>query len=67
MLGWWKDWERCSKGRRQIVFSQGLREYLGLGDELDDDSAVNGGDYGESFDPTVDLSDKPHYVILWLR
>ena len=33
---WW-EWERGSKGRRQIAWSQGLRDRLGVGEELTDD------------------------------
>lgn len=33
----WQEWERASKGRRQMVWSNGLRDRLGLGVEATDD------------------------------
>ena len=32
----WHEWERGSKGRRQITWSRGFRDLLGLGKERDD-------------------------------
>jgi hypothetical protein len=33
----WSEWEQASKGRRQQVWSRGLRDLLGLGEELTDE------------------------------
>jgi len=33
----WHEWERCSAGRRQISWTPGLREFLGVGALLTDD------------------------------
>jgi hypothetical protein len=33
----WHEWERASRGRRQIAWSQGLREWAGLGAEQTDE------------------------------
>lgn len=38
----WREWERESRGRRQLVWSDGLRDLLGLGEETDDEDVVNG-------------------------
>lgn len=34
--GLWREWETSSKGRRQLRPSDGLRDYLGMGPDLDD-------------------------------
>lgn len=36
-LGRWYEWERGSKGRRQVTWSMGLRNLLRLGDEKSDE------------------------------
>lgn len=36
----WQEWERASKGRRQQVWSRGMRERLGLDDEMTDEEAA---------------------------
>jgi hypothetical protein len=36
-LDLWHEWERGSKGRRQLTWAQGLREFLALGDEATDE------------------------------
>lgn len=36
LRAWW-EWEQASKGRRQIAWSQGLRERFGVGRELADE------------------------------
>lgn len=36
----WSEWEEVSRGRRQQVWSRGMRERLGLDDELTDDEAA---------------------------
>jgi len=49
---WW-EWESASKGRRQITWSVGLREFLGLNDELTDEQIAEeelGGDIVMEFD-----------------
>jgi len=33
----WREWELASKGRRQIAWSKGLREWAGLGQEQSDE------------------------------
>lgn len=35
-LSWWREWEQVSKGRRQLVWSRGLKAELGV-TEVDDD------------------------------
>lgn len=43
----WREWEKVSKGRRQLVWSRGLRDLVGLNDELTDEEIVQadvGGD-----------------------
>lgn len=37
-LGLWREWERASKGRRQLTWSRGLRRLLRLGDEQTDEA-----------------------------
>jgi hypothetical protein len=46
----WEEWERTSRGKRQISWSKNLRKLLGLGKELSDDEAVNSID---SFVPLI--------------
>jgi len=36
----WREYERASKGRRQMTWSRGLRDFLGLSPELSDDEAA---------------------------
>jgi Replication protein len=36
----WHEWERASKGRRQQIWSRGLRSRLGLDEELTDEQAA---------------------------
>lgn len=36
----WREWEKSSHGRRQITWSQGLREWAHLGDEASDDEVA---------------------------
>lgn len=33
----WYEWERASKGRRQLTWSRGLKEFLGIDDDLTDE------------------------------
>lgn len=43
----WREWEKASKGRRQLVWSRGLRDLIGLNAELSDEEIVeqdHGGD-----------------------
>lgn len=40
-LDTWHEWERGSKGRRQIAWSPGLREYVGLGAERTDEEIAD--------------------------
>lgn len=49
----WREWETASKGRRQIAWSQGLRERLGLvlDEKSDDDIAAE--EVGQSDDTVV--------------
>jgi len=35
-LALWHEWERVSRGRRQITWSQGLRDMAGLAEEMED-------------------------------
>jgi hypothetical protein len=44
----WSEWERVSKGRRQIVWSNGLRSRLGLDVELTDEEIVDQDEGGEN-------------------
>jgi hypothetical protein len=37
----WAEWERASLGRRALTWSHGLRDELGLGDDVDDDDLVD--------------------------
>jgi hypothetical protein len=46
----WAEWERTSRGKRQISWSKNLRKSLGLSNVLSDDEAVNSSD---SFVPLV--------------
>jgi Replication protein len=48
---WW-EWERASKGRRQIAWSQGLRQALGLGVEQSDED-IAGEQLGTADDTVV--------------
>lgn len=36
----WAEWETTSRGRRQQVWSRGLRDMLGLGDDLSDEDVA---------------------------
>lgn len=36
----WHEWEAGSRGRRQLTWSKGLREWAGLGQELTDEEAA---------------------------
>lgn len=36
----WHEWEKASKGRRQLTWSRGLRDLLGLNEEKSDDEIV---------------------------
>lgn len=40
-LGIWLTWERASKGKRQITWSRGLRDWLGLEDEMTDEEIAS--------------------------
>ena len=46
----WEEWERTSRGKRQISWSKNLRNLLGLGKQLSDDEAVSSID---SFVPLI--------------
>lgn len=35
-IGLWRDFEKSSKGRRALTWSRGMRDALGIGEELDD-------------------------------
>lgn len=39
-LGLWGEWERGSKGKRQIGYSKGLRELFGVGEVLTDEEVA---------------------------
>lgn len=41
-LAIWREWETASKGRRAIVWSNGLRDRLGLDEEVSDQEAAEG-------------------------
>jgi hypothetical protein len=46
-LDLWHEWEAASKGRRQLTWSTGLRDFLALGEELTDEQIAEddlGGD-----------------------
>ena len=40
-LALWHEWERASKGKRQLLWSNGLRADLGIGAEVDDQAVVD--------------------------
>jgi hypothetical protein len=37
----WGEWEQASLGRRALTWSRGLRDELGLGEDVDDDALVD--------------------------
>ena len=43
LLDRWHEYERATKGRRQIAWSQGLRDLLAVGQELTDDEVADEG------------------------
>ncbi len=49
----WREWEKASKGRRQIAWSRGLRERLGLVLEEKSDEDVAGEELGSEADTVV--------------
>jgi hypothetical protein len=49
----WREWEKASKGKRQIAWSQGLRERLGLVLEEKSDDEIAGEELGTSDDTVV--------------
>lgn len=54
-LDLWHEWERTSKGRRQLTWSQGLRDRLGLTAEQSDES-IAGEELGSKDDELVLLT-----------
>lgn len=51
----WAEWESASKGRRQQIWSRGLRADLGLDDEMTDQDLADAYENGEVTDVTVNL------------
>jgi hypothetical protein len=47
-LDLWHEWEKASKGRRQLTWSRGLRSLLGLDDEKTDEEIVEEDEGGET-------------------
>lgn len=60
-LDLWREWERASKGRRQLTWSRGLRDLLVLGSEASDEELAAAELDGE----TVALIDADSWK--WLR
>ena len=54
-LDLWHEWERSSKGRRQLTWSQGLRDRLGLTAEVSDE-VIAGEELGSKDDELVLLT-----------
>ena len=52
-LGKWHEWERASRGRRQIAHSKGLRELLGLTEEVATDEEIAAEEVGTVEDETL--------------
>lgn len=52
----WHEWERASKGRRQIGWSRGLRERFGIGQEQSDEELA-----------AEELSNESHTVVVITR
>jgi hypothetical protein len=53
-LDLWSEWERASYGRRQLTWSTGFREFLGLGQEATDEE-VAAEEAGTADDDLVEL------------
>lgn len=49
----WREWEKASKGKRQIAWSQGLRDRLGLVLEEKSDDDIASEELGEADDTVV--------------
>jgi len=58
-LDLWREWERATKGRRQLTWSRGLRDLLGIGAEADDQEIVDEALEGETLG-YVDAGDWRH-------
>jgi hypothetical protein len=54
----WHEWERASKGRRQITFSRGLRARLGMLVEEQTDEEIAAEEVGSSADDLVAITDE---------
>jgi hypothetical protein len=42
----WREYEQATKGKRCVVWSKGLKELLGVGEELSDEQIAGEGDGG---------------------
>lgn len=58
----WVEFERVSKGRRAVIWSQGLRDAVGLGEELTDEEAAAG---PEVSDPVATFQIEPPVWMRW--
>jgi hypothetical protein len=52
-LDLWHEWERGSKGRRQLTWSQGIREVLGLAADDQEDEEIAAEEMGSSDDDLI--------------
>lgn len=65
-LGYWHEYQRASKGRRQLTWSQGLRELLGLRAEKSDEE-VAGEELGTKADDLVLITAAGWRVVIGSR
>ncbi|MGV3711967.1 protein rep [Pseudolysinimonas sp.] len=54
-LALWHEWEAASKGKRQMTWSRGLRDLLGLADELTDEQIADE-ELGDASDDRIELT-----------
>jgi len=54
-LDLWHEWEKGSKGKRQLTWSKGLRDRLGLGEE-DTDEAIAQEELGSALDDLLNIT-----------
>lgn len=50
----WREWEKESRGRRQMTWSRGLRDRLALGEEAEDEALAEIAEGDENADPVAD-------------
>lgn len=60
---WW-EFERASKGRRQLTWSQGLRRHLGIGDVEKSDEEIAAEEVGSEVDDLVRITKDGWRVVL---